>query len=660
MRFLSRQVGLAVLLALLLTPLLSLAQSDNSITVVGSLVAKPLFEALSQASPSPVTITVNATGTNSGFTTFCQGQADITNATSPITVAEDSTCSSNNVSYLELLLGYDIIALVTKPDAAYAQCLTSSDLDALFAPSAEGQTTNWNQVNSNDPDQPLTLIVPGQATPTFSVLDSVVEGDGLRTDVTTLNADSDILNNVAQTDGALGVVSLAAANAAGSTIQIVKLDDGKGDGCVAPSADTVEAGTYPAGRQILSYVSAASLSKPGVHDFVAFATSDASASVVTQVGFVPPTTDTYTKNASVLQNMQTGRRVTQQAVEFQIPAGVTGAVKIVGAAGGFTYIKSVSDAVTAAYSGLTPDIKTMGVTDGVKQLCSVGGADIAIVYETPTPDQTTDCATNGISTLAIGLGNQAVVLVGHASDTFQACLTKDQLLTAWKSGSDPAITNWNQVSSDFPDLAITLFAPSNGDPARDVLMIRLAGTDVADRADEQLNRDPLYRAAATANVDGGLTFMSWSEYQKVLANNQANIQLVSVDGGSGCVAPSEATIKDGTYLLARPVQLLVNHASLTNEAVQSFLWSLATEANYTLYQQSALIGLTVDDMAGLRNTLQAAFQQAATQPSLAPGATPEVGATSEATATVEASPAAEATATSEAAATSEATPASGG
>src|SRR5262249_31783071 len=159
-------------------------------------------------------------------------------------------CASNNVSYLEMLIGYDIIALVTKPDVAYAQCLTNSDLDAIFAPSAEGQTTNWNQVNSNNPDQPLTLILPGQTTPTFSVLDSVVEGDGLRTDVTTLNSDPDVVSNVAQTDGALGVVSLAVANAAGDTVQIVKIDDGKGDGCVSPSAETVEAGTYAAGRQI--------------------------------------------------------------------------------------------------------------------------------------------------------------------------------------------------------------------------------------------------------------------------------------------------------------------------------------------------------------------------------------------------------------------------
>ncbi|MBZ0289061.1 MAG: phosphate-binding protein, partial [Anaerolineae bacterium] len=75
-----------------------------------------------------------------------------------------------------------------------------------------------------------------------------------------------------------------------------------------------------------------------------------------------------------------------------------------------------------------------------------------------------------------------------------------------------------------------------------------------------------------ANVEGGLTYLSWTDYQRVLANNQQRIQLVGVNGGNGCVAPSEATINDGTYPLTRASKLLVNTKSLTRSEVQSFLW----------------------------------------------------------------------------------------
>jgi len=646
MRYFQRRVGTFVLLALLLTPLLSLAQGEP-ITVVGSLISAPIFSDIANASPNPVTLTVTPGGTNSGFNEFCQGQADVTNASRPISVAEDATCASNNVSYLELLLGYNIIAVVSQPGATYAQCLTTADLTAIFAPSAEGQMTNWNQVNSNDPDLALSVFIQPQNSPIYSVLDGVVDGDGFRADATTANTDADVLSAVTQTEGALGVMSLAAATAAGDTVQIVQIDDIKGDGCVMPAADAVEAGTYAAGDRLYTYVNTAKLDQGGLGDFITFATSDAAASVISQAGFIPPTADAYAKNTQVIREMQTGRRVTQQVVAFQIPPGVSGPVNVAGAAGGFSYIKSISDNLTAAYSGITMNLKTQGVADGLKQLCA-GTMDIAIVYATPTPEQMADCSTSGVATLPISLGSEATVLVGHASDSFQTCLTKDQLLTLWRAGSDPAITNWNQVSDTFPDLPVTLLIPSNGDPARDVLMIGLAGTDLPDRADPQLKSDPLYRAAAVANVDGGITYMSWSDYQKVVANNQADIQLVSVDGGSGCVAPSEETIKDGSYVISRQVQLLVNRASLTNLAVESLLWSLAAEENYGAYQQAEFVGLSVDDMAGLRNTLQAAFEQSAQGIGLT--ATPEVMATSEATPE----------ATTETAATAEATPATGG
>ena len=151
-----------------------------------------------------------------------------------------------------------------------------------------------------------------------------------------------------------------------------------------------------------------------------------------------------------------------------------------------------------------------------------------------------------------------------------------------------------------------------------------------------VNTDPLYRAAAVGNVEGALTFMTWAEYEKVVATNQANIQLVAVGDGSNCVQPSEAAIADGSYPLSQPLKLIVKESTLIRPDVQSLLWLLASDDRYTLIQNAGLAGLNFGDLPALRDRLQNAFNEAAMAAALA---TPEATAQATEAATAEATPA---------------------
>ena len=111
------------------------------------------------------------------------------------------------------------------------------------------------------------------------------------------------------------------------------------------------------------------------------------------------------------------------------------------------------------------------------------------------------------------------------------------------------------------------------------MLMKAAGQAIPPiRRDTETHRDRFIARAAVGNAPGALTYMSWADYQNVLKNEQANIQLVSVDDGAGCIAPSEANISSGAYALARPASLLVNESSLRTEiSLQSYLWSLFTD-----------------------------------------------------------------------------------
>ncbi len=642
-----------ILIALLINPIMLFAQPDSAVTVVGSGIPAPLIQAF--ASAANVKVDLNVTGTDQGFATFCQGKADLTTATRALTKAEETACNQNNVGFLEFVLGYDIMAVIANPATNFGQCLTTDQLNGLFAPSST--VTNWNAIAAGNPDIPLTFFTTANNTTSYTLLDSLVEGVGLRPDVTTLASGADIVDKVSSTNGALGVVSLPAALAAGSKVNILQLNTTT-EGCAAPSAATVEGRTYSGAYTLYAYANAAAQAKFAPLFTAAFAADNSA--TITSSGFVPSSTDIYTQDNQILTGSQTGRQFSKDVTAFHIPANLVGTINIAGSAVGSDYVKTLTDDFTKQYAGVTVKQTILGEPDGIRRLCN-GEVDLISAYGGLTPDQQSNCTANYITPEIFTMGYQAVVVLGHGD--FLTCLTKDELATVWNATSAKTITNWNQVNSSFPDQAMTLVAPPMGDVFADLLMIQTTGVAAPIRDDEaELKADPTYRTEAISNVPGGMTYMSWQDYQGLAPDVAARATLIGVDAGKGCVTPSEATIADGTYLLARPLNLIANRVSMARQEVQSLLWFIATDTNYPVIGTSGFTPISFSALPDLRDRLQQTYVQAAKDAAeaavRAAQATPE--ATGEATAVATAEPTAQATAETTTSPTAEATAAVGG
>lgn len=153
-----------------------------------------------------------------------------------------------------------------------------------------------------------------------------------------------------------------------------------------------------------------------------------------------------------------------------------------------------------------------------------------------------------------------------------------------------------------------LFAQPVADRYADLV---LAGSGVVQpmRDDTYNYGDPLYRAAAVANVAGGLTYMSWADYQKVVAG-QTGIQAVKV--GADCasaVEPTEASVTDGSYTLSQGAILLVSEKSLSKVPCSrscGTCWAIPTSVPW---RKTASTVRTLA-IGGLRELLQDAFKRA--------------------------------------------------
>ncbi len=623
MSSLQRRVGMLILIALVINPTMLFAQDATPITVVGSGIPAPLIQAFATAANANVSLDV--TGTNNGFTTFCSGGADLTSAPRAISAAEESACNANGVSFLEFQLGYDIMALIANPSSDFGQCLTTDQLNALFVPSSTA--SNWNEIDPTSADIPLSLIVPPDNTTPFALLDSLVEGVGLRNDLTSVADDQAVVAAVSSTPGAIGVVKLPAALAAGSQVNILDLNTTTA-GCAGPSAEDAAGRTYAGAYTLYAYVNADRLT--AVQPLLDAAFADDSAATVTAQGYVPAIADSLATDRQIAADVLTGRQFSKDVTAFNIPANLVGTINIAGSATGADYLKALTGAFVQQYAGVTVNQTYLGEPDGARQLCN-GGVDLITAFQDLTADEQGNCAANNIATQSFDLGSQAVVILG--SGDFLTCLTTDELATVWSAASEKTVTNWNQVNASFPDLPITLVAPSVGDPYGDLLMIRSTGTEEPTREDfAETKSSAEYRATAMGNVEGAMTYMSWLDYQNT--GIQSNPQVVAIDAGSGCVAPSAASIADGSYPLTRSFKLIVNQQAMTRSEIQSLLWTIASDANYSMLQSNGYIGLSFSALPDLRDSLQQMFISAANEAAQRALATPEptAEATPEATA----------------------------
>ncbi len=281
--------------------------TSGEVVVDGSSTVEPLTsaagEVFKEESPD-VNVSVGTAGTGGGFEKFCQGQTDISNASRPIEQEEIDICEKNGVEYTELQVAVDALTVVTSADNDFITCLTTDELKTLWEPAAEDKVTTWDQVNPDFPSEPIELFGPGTDSGTFDYFTDEINGEegASRSDYNASEDDNVLVQGVGGSANALGYFGFSYYEANADALKAVEIDSG--DGCVAPSAETAQDGTYtPLARPLFIYVSNKSYAdKPQVAAFVDYYTGNA-AEVAELATFIPlneeQTTELEDKHASL-------------------------------------------------------------------------------------------------------------------------------------------------------------------------------------------------------------------------------------------------------------------------------------------------------------------------------------------------------------------------
>jgi phosphate transport system substrate-binding protein len=248
--------------------------ASGQVRIDGSSTVAPLTSAAAELfrSENPnVNVTVATSGTGGGFEQFCSGNTDISNASRPINDEEKAACQQAGVQFVELQVANDALTVVVNPQNNFVNCLTVQQLATIWGPQSEGQVTTWNQVDPSFPAEPIGLFGPGTDSGTFDYFTDEINGEegASRTDYNASEDDNVLVQGVEGATGATAYFGFTYFEENSSKLKAVQVDGGSG--CVAPSAATVQDGTYvPLARPLFIYVSTEAYGRPEVKEFVDF------------------------------------------------------------------------------------------------------------------------------------------------------------------------------------------------------------------------------------------------------------------------------------------------------------------------------------------------------------------------------------------------------
>jgi len=283
------------------------SQLSGTINIDGSSTVAPLSEAaaeLFQEQNSGVRVTVGTSGTGGGFEKFCAGETDISDASRAIEADETKACESKGIKYEEVQVANDGLSVVVNNQNTWANCLTTAQLKKIWDKGSK--INNWNQVDPSFPNEPLKLFGAGTDSGTFDYFTNAINGEEgrSRSDYSATEDDNVTVTGVSGTKGGLGYFGLSYLQENQGKIKGIQIDGGSG--CVAPSTETVQDGSYtPLSRPLFVYPSDKALARPEVKAFLDFYVNNYQ-KIAEEALFVPLTEEQAAEAKQKLTQLATG------------------------------------------------------------------------------------------------------------------------------------------------------------------------------------------------------------------------------------------------------------------------------------------------------------------------------------------------------------------
>jgi phosphate transport system substrate-binding protein len=270
-------------------------------------------------------------------------------------------------------------------------------------------------------------------------------------------------------------------------------------------------------------------------------------------------------------------------------AALSGAIEIDGSSTVYPITVAVSEEFQKVNTGVNVTAKFAGTGGGFKRFCN-GETDINDASRPIKKDDAAEgqaCAAKGIEYVELQVAIDGLTVVVNPANTFATCLTRDELKKIYGPDS-PKDLKWSDVRAGFPAETVKRFMPGADSGTFDYFTEVINGkVDSATQNATQSEDDNILVTGVEGDANA-ISFFGYAYY----VENKDKLKALEVDGGTGCVGPSEATINDGSYKpLSRPLFIYPSAKAIARPEVKGFLEYYITNSA-EIAEQAQFVPLT--------------------------------------------------------------------
>lgn len=237
------------------------------------------------------------------------------------------------------------------------------------------------------------------------------------------------------------------------------------------------------------------------------------------------------------------------------------AIQIDGSSTVFPLSEAVAEAFTTTQrGGARVTVGESGTGGGFRKFCR-GETQVQGASRPITAEEMAACAAAGVSYVELPIAFDGISVVVNNSNTVTSITTAD-LRRMWEPAAERTIVNWRQINPALEATPLLLFGPGTASGTFDYFTQAVNGTEGASRTDYTPTEDDNVIVQGVVSNAGGIGYFGYAYFDQ----NRERLRALSIDG----VAPSEETIANGTYPLARPIFIYINAEMLRRPQVQRF------------------------------------------------------------------------------------------
>ena len=239
---------------------------------------------------------------------------------------------------------------------------------------------------------------------------------------------------------------------------------------------------------------------------------------------------------------------------------------------GSSTVFPITEAVAEEFGGLTDGkvrvvVGISGTGGGFKKFCD-NETVISDASRPITQKEVDLCAAAGVEYIELPVAIDGVSVVVNPQNDFVDCLSVEQLNRIWSPESEGVVTHWNQVDPSWPSEEIKMYAPGVDSGTFDYFTQAINGDGGVSRGDFVASEDDNVLVQGVSGDRYSIGYFGYAYY----VENKDKVKVVPIDGGNGCIAPTDEAINNGSYApLSRPLFIYVRSDAAQEPHIAEFV-----------------------------------------------------------------------------------------